>query len=220
MDTVGETSTRELILGKLRRRGQCSVSELAEATAVSPISVRHHLAVLQAEGYVTSVPERHGVGRPRLLYSLTEAGLERFPTKYLALTNRLLSEIKDRLPQEIVEQLFRDMATNMAAEMSAEIEGLPMQARVDRLLHLLSELGFEAHAELDSQGGYRITELNCPYYRICLLHPEVCTIDAAIISKALAADVHRQSCILTGDRSCTFGVHLPQTDPAIESAPS
>jgi DeoR family transcriptional regulator, suf operon transcriptional repressor len=209
-----ETSTRDLILTNLRRKGQCSVSDLAEATSVSPISVRHHLAVLQAEGSVTAVAERHGVGRPRLLYSLTEAGLERFPTKYLALTNRLLSEIKGRLPQGIVEQLFRDMAANMASELSSQIDGLPIEKRVDRLLQLLSEQGFEARAELDPQGDYRVTELNCPYYRISLRHPEVCTIDAAIISQALAASVHRQSCILTGDKTCTFSVHLPQATPA------
>jgi DeoR family transcriptional regulator, suf operon transcriptional repressor len=169
---------------------------------------------LQAEGSVTAVAERHGVGRPRLLYSLTEAGLERFPTKYLALTNRLLSEIKGRLPQGIVEQLFRDMAANMASELSSQIDGLPIEKRVDRLLQLLSEQGFEARAELDPQGDYRVTELNCPYYRISLRHPEVCTIDAAIISQALAASVHRQSCILTGDKTCTFSVHLPQATPA------
>jgi predicted ArsR family transcriptional regulator len=170
--------------------------------------------VLQAEGFVTAMAERRGVGRPRLLYSLTEAGLERFPTKYLALTNRLLSEIKGRLPQEIVEQLFRDMATTMVSEMSSQIKGLPIQERVDRLLQLLSEQGFEARAEVDSQGDYRVTELNCPYYRISLRHPEVCTIDAAIISQALAASVHRQSCILTGDRACTFSVHLPAQAPS------
>ena len=213
METGRETSTRDTILANLRRKGQCSVLELAEVTAVSPISVRHHLAVLQAEGFVTAVPERRGVGRPRLLYSLTEAGLERFPTKYLALTNRLLSEIKGRLPQEVVEQLFRDMATTMASEMTAQIEGLPIQERVDRLLLLLSEQGFEARAEVDPQGDYRVTELNCPYYRISLRHPEVCTIDAAIISQALAASVDRQSCILSGDRACTFSVHLPAAAP-------
>lgn len=214
METERETSTRDQILANLRRKGQCSVLDLAEVTAVSPISVRHHLAVLQAEGFVTAMPERRGVGRPRLLYSLTEAGLERFPTKYLALTNRLLSEIKGHLPQEVVEQLFRDMASTMASEMTSQIEGLPIQQRVDRLLLLLSEHGFEAQAEVDPQGDYRVTELNCPYYRISLRHPEVCTIDAAIISQALAASVHRQSCILTGDRSCTFSVHLPSPDPS------
>ncbi len=214
METVKETSTRDLILANLRRKGQCSVSELADLTEISPISVRHHLAVLQAEGFVTAIPERRGVGRPRLLYSLTEAGLERFPTKYLALTNRLLSEIKGRLPQEVVEQLFRDMAANMASEMSAQIEGLPMAQRVDRLLQLLSDQGFEARAEVDKQGDYRVTELNCPYYRISLRHPEVCTIDAEIISQALDASVHRQSCILSGDRNCTFSVHMPTPAPA------
>jgi len=36
----------------MRARGRCTVTDLAEASGVSPVSVRHHLANLQAEGLV------------------------------------------------------------------------------------------------------------------------------------------------------------------------
>jgi predicted ArsR family transcriptional regulator len=79
-------STRDRIL----QTSPCSanITELAEAVGINPISVRHHLSSLQVEGLLSSEEERHGVGRPRLVYMLTEAGMEKFPTRYLRLTTR------------------------------------------------------------------------------------------------------------------------------------
>ncbi|MGC8856390.1 MAG: helix-turn-helix transcriptional regulator, partial [Anaerolineae bacterium] len=88
-------STRDRILQTLLRRPKMTINELAEAVGINPISVRHHLTNLQMEGLITAEEERHGVGRPRLVYSLTEEGLERFPTRYLRLTTRLLAQMKE-----------------------------------------------------------------------------------------------------------------------------
>ncbi|MEK6575031.1 MAG: ArsR family transcriptional regulator, partial [Chloroflexota bacterium] len=66
------SATRDEVLNLLRRKGSASVNELAEATGVTPVSVRHHLSVLQAGGLIASVENHSGVGRPKLLYSLTQ----------------------------------------------------------------------------------------------------------------------------------------------------
>jgi len=67
-------STRQRVLQTLLSRQRCTINELAEAVDINPISVRHHITKLEAEGLVTSEEERHGVGRPRRLYFLTEEG--------------------------------------------------------------------------------------------------------------------------------------------------
>src|SRR5690606_7396901 len=72
---VWMSSTREQILNLTRSRAQATTAELAEYLAISPVSVRHHLSTLMAEGLVRSQEVRHGVGRPHLAYSLTEAAL-------------------------------------------------------------------------------------------------------------------------------------------------
>ncbi len=66
LDEQNQT-TRQRVLKTLLLRHQCTVNELAEAVDINPISVRHHLNKLEAEGLVTSFEERHGVGRPRRL---------------------------------------------------------------------------------------------------------------------------------------------------------
>jgi len=73
---------------------------------INPISVRHHINRLEADGLVTSEEERHGVGRPRRLYFLTEKGRERFPTRYIRLTMRLLEQLKEAMPQPMIAKLF------------------------------------------------------------------------------------------------------------------
>lgn len=84
-------STRDRILQSLLHHPRSTINVLAGEIGINPISVRHHLTNLQAEGLIKAEEERHGVGRPRLAYSLTEDGMERFPTRYLRLTTRLLS---------------------------------------------------------------------------------------------------------------------------------
>lgn len=205
MGTVG--STRETILKTLRARGKCSVNGLAEASGVSPVSVRHHLANLQAENLVAVEFERHGVGRPRQLFSLTESGLDLFPSRYVRLTNRLLDELKESAPPETVEALFSGVASSMAENLAARLAGLPLTERLARMVELLSEEGFEAEVE-HSDRRVVIRELSCPYFRIGRKHPEVCTVDQAFIASALALPVERVSCLLHGADSCTFEVAL------------
>ena len=118
------TSTRERILQTLQRQPRTTIIALAEAVGINPISVRHHVTNLQVEGLVSNEEERHGVGRPRLVYFLTEAGNERFPTRYLRLTSRLLDQLKSTMPEPMVSRLFSQMASDMADDYSEQMKGL------------------------------------------------------------------------------------------------
>jgi DeoR family suf operon transcriptional repressor len=210
------TQTRDIILRTLRARGKCTVNELAEASLVSPVSVRHHLANLQAENFVAVEDERHGVGRPRQLFSLTEAGLDLFPSRYVRLTNRLLDEIKESTPAGKVDQLFTGVASTMAADVALHLEGLPLEQRLERMVKLLAEEGFDAQIERQ-EGRILIRELSCPYFRIGREHPEVCTVDQAFIAAALSLPVERVACQLQGADTCTFAV-TPRPDPGESAA--
>ena len=73
-------STREKVLQTLASSPKATIIDIAKEVGINAISVRHHLTSLQIDGLVASEEERHGVGRPRLVYSLTESGIEKFPT--------------------------------------------------------------------------------------------------------------------------------------------
>lgn len=196
-------STKDKILQTLLRRPKITINELAEAVGINPISVRHHLTNLQMEGLVASDEERHGVGRPRLVYSLTEDGMERFPTKYLRLTTRLLAQMKETMPGPLVSKLFNQIAEDLASEYASQIQGMDMEERLDFVKELLAQEGFTV--EWEKKGSdYQIHEISCPYYQIGIAHPEVCTVDQTLISKMLAVPANKVQCILSGGAQCTY----------------
>src|SRR5260370_39286245 len=124
-------STRDRILQTILRHPRSTINELAEAVGINPISVRHHLTNLQAEGLVAAEEERHGVGRPRLVYFLTEDGEEKFPTRYLRLTTRLLTQMKETMPEPVARDLFNHIAEDLATDYEGQMQGLSMEERLD-----------------------------------------------------------------------------------------
>lgn len=201
------SETREIILRTLQSRGSCTVKDLAEAAGISPVSVRHHLSNLLAEDLIESEEVRHGVGRPRHVFSLTEHGYELFPTRYYRLTNRLLGELKEALPDRSIESLLSGVADSMADDYAGQLEGLPLEKRLTRLVELLNEEGF--NADIQRQGDSVILrELSCPYYHVGQSHPEVCMIDQTFIARALSLPVERVRCLLDGDAHCAFTIPI------------
>jgi len=202
-------STRDRILQTLAKHPRSAIADLAEVVGINPISVRHHLTNLQVEGLVTAEEERHGVGRPRLVYLLTEYGMEQFPTRYLRLTSRLLDQLKETMPQPMVSKLFSQMAASLAEEYAAQMKGLTMEERLEVARELLSKEGF--NVEWEKAGDqYQIHEITCPYLQIGQNHPEVCTVDQTLISKMLAVPAEKIQCILSGDSKCTYVVHAEE----------
>ena len=198
-------STKDKILQTLLRRPRITINELAEAVEINPISVRHHLTNLQMEGLIEAEEVRHGVGRPRLVYSLTQEGMERFPTKYLRLTTRLLTQMKETMPAPVVRQLFNQVAEDLAKDYASQIQGLSMEERLEFVKELLAQEGFTV--EWEKKGSeYQIHEISCPYYQLGVAHPEVCTVDQTLISKMLALPANKVQCILDGGAHCTYVV--------------
>lgn len=198
-------NTKERILRTLLNQPRSSVADLAAVVNINSISVRHHITYLLADGSITAEEVRHGVGRPRLVYSLTEKGLERFPTRYLRLTNRLLDQLKNSMPEDQVKSLFSHMAKDMAADYAQKVKGMPIEQRLELIKRLLAEEGFSL--EWEKQGDtYHIKEITCPYYHVGKAHPEICAIDQTLISSILEIPAEKIQCLLNGDKQCTFKI--------------
>ena len=201
------SSTREKILETILSRQRVTINDLAEQVGINPISVRHHIGKLEAESLVASDDERHGVGRPLRYYRLTEFGLESFPTRYMALTTRLLDNIKNTMPEGTVAALFTQLGTEMAKDASAEVDLnlLPLEERLEVLREFLQNEGFNISWEMQGESVH-IKELNCPYYQVGQSHPEVCYVDRTVISSIMNGPATRVHCVLDGDNHCTYVV--------------
>lgn len=199
----GKQSTRDLILYTLKTTNRAKVDDLADAADVSPVTVRHHLNTLQADGLIEMTSVRRKVGRPYYIYSLSEKGHEIFPRKYVRLTNRLLDELKDSLPPDTLDTVFNSIAQKIIADHRGKFEHLPFEERVEYLTTLLREEGFIVEWERD-EDDYTLVEYSCPYYSVGDQHAEICGLDKDLMISILQTPVEQTQCILHGDDSCKF----------------
>ncbi len=198
-------TTREKILQNLLTYPKSTINELAEEVGINAISVRHHLTSLQAEGLVISEEERHGVGRPRLVYLLTDRGMEQFPTRYFQLTNRLLDQIKKSIPEKSYKTILNQIADNTAGDILEKVEYMSFEQKLDSARELLAREGFSMVWEKIGD-EYLIHEISCPYLQIVQNHPEICTIGQRLISTILATSITKTRCMVNGDTQCTFTI--------------
>lgn len=198
-------NTRDTILYTLKKTHEAKVEELAEAADISPVTVRHHLNGLQADGLVEVRSVRRKIGRPFYVYSLSEEGHELFPKKYFSLSNRLLEQLKNQLPAHVVNALFSGVVDNILQEHQGEFEDLPFEERLDFLIRLLAEEGFLARWEKNGD-EYQLIEYSCPYLSVGHQHEEICSLDKKLMISVLGRPVNQHSCMLNGDDCCQFSI--------------
>jgi predicted ArsR family transcriptional regulator len=196
-------STRQEILEILKEERQATVEDLAARLDLTPMTIRHHLNVLQAQNLVstTTVRRSQRVGRPRLVYTLTEAADELFPQGYGELARHLVSEIKEAMGPEETEAIFRRIADRIAQAAPPAYEGQPFEDRLDDVSDFLEELGFLFRWE-KTEDGYVLANMNCPYRQVTREHPEVCVMDTALISRLLGVEPQPLSRLRMGDTTC------------------
>jgi predicted ArsR family transcriptional regulator len=201
------TNTRNRVLRTLLLNQRRTVNELAEAVDINPISVRHHVNKLEADGLIKSEEERHGVGRPRLIYSLTNKGMEQFPQRYLQLTLRLLDQLKENLSEKVLGEIFQELAAGIAGELTQNVnlEDLDLKQRLELLQDVLTSEGFMVNL-LEEDDNYYLVEASCPYHHVGEDHPEICVVDRELIAHFISSPPQRVECILDGDAQCKYQI--------------
>jgi predicted ArsR family transcriptional regulator len=201
-------SPREVILEEIKRTNGATVEKLAVAADVSPVTVRHHLNTLQAEGLLETSSVRRKVGRPYYVYSLSTKGHELFPKRYVRLSSRLLDELRDRFPDGTIGTLFHNVVERITDEHRSEFENKSFEKRLDYLVILLAEEGFLASWEL-TENGYKLIEYSCPYISVGQKHHEVCVFDKQLIQIVMDTEINQHSCMIDGDSCCEFTFPVP-----------
>jgi predicted ArsR family transcriptional regulator len=198
-------STRQEILEILKEERQATVEDLAQRLELTPMTIRHHLNVLQAQNLVVAskVHRSKRVGRPRLVYTLTEAADDLFPQSYGQLARHLVSEVKETMGEDEAEAILRRVADRVAREAPPWVEGEEFEQRLDVVVDFMHEQGFISRWE-KADDGYVITNINCPYRHVSQEHDQVCIMDTEILSKLLGVEPQRLSSMRTGDAACAF----------------
>lgn len=213
-------AVRKSILEILKeQRSGATVAELAERLEMAPVSVRHHLDVLQGDNLIcVERLERKGcVGRPQQVYTLTPEANGYFPNNFAGLADKLMDQIKQILPPDQVPHAFRSIARQIAAEFkeceggvgSAVDESAATEIYLDRVTAFLSERGYLARWERDPSGiagEYLLHKYNCPYAGVSTEHRELCSMDQTLINELFAEPCQRSASMVDGSHCCTYRI--------------
>lgn len=220
---------RRRILELLKERSSATVAELAEWLGMAPVSVRHHLDILQGDNliHVERLERRGSVGRPQQVYALTREAASYFPNNFAMLAASLVRQIKTILPADQVETVFQALAQELAAEFGA---GGPEQAeekpegtlagRVQAVAEFLNAHGYLATCEVegDGEGSLLLHKHNCPYAGIPGEHEELCRMDQALVDTLLGGPCERVAHMGAEGSCCTYRVRAGAGEESAEDA--
>jgi predicted ArsR family transcriptional regulator len=199
-------STRQHILEYLQRQGRATVKELGSLLGLTSTGIRQHLTVLERDGLVDAREERGRVGRPTLVYSLTEKADALFPKTYDALAAVLLEEIRCSQGNERLHDLLHKVAERMAAPYVERIEGRPLPERVRETARIMEEQGCLVDVREAGDGEYYIDEFTCPFPRVAQQDRSVCALHVDFVRVLTGGDTRLTQSLLRGERACCYRV--------------
>jgi DeoR family suf operon transcriptional repressor len=197
--------TRQEILDHLRREGQATVKEIGGFLNLTSTGIRQHLTVLERDGLVEAREERGRVGRPALVYRLTERGDALYPKKYDVLASLLLGEVRAVMGSQALQTLLRRAAIRFAAPYLERLEGRTLEERVREANLIIAEHGCLAEFTQDGS-DWLIHQYSCPFPNVARQNSAVCILEVEFVRQLVGADARLVSSLLRGDRSCTYRV--------------
>ena len=199
-------NTRELLLKTLAVTRQATISKLAAQLEINPITVRNHLQLLEEENLVKTSEKRHGVGRPHMIYQLTNKGQQEVNSNYRALSESLLSKLEQSIGSEDLTEMLEAIGQEMAIGNVLEFNP-DLSEWMDSFCDLMAESGYQVDWERHENRVY-IRSASCPYHLLKQTHPEICSLDRSFFSKLLAKELRLEQVLSAKDSACVYSYEV------------
>lgn len=199
-----------------------TVAQLAETLQLSPQAVRRHLDGLRADALIDVKQVRHGVGRPALMFFVTERGEELGGRTYVQLLSRMFrhlekldaGKVSGASGKQVVEQVFSGIAEEVAADHRAEVRGETLDQRVEEASRALHQEGIVDGWERDGE-SFHLVNGDCPYLKLAEMSDAACSADRHSIELLVGAQVEQTRRIVDGAPCCEYIVR-PQPVTLVE----
>jgi predicted ArsR family transcriptional regulator len=208
-------TTRQEILQHLQRHGRATVKELGQLLALTSTGIRQHLTVLERDGLVVAREERGGVGRPTLVYSLTDKAEALFPRSYDELASNLLEELRASEGRERMYQILHRVAERMADAHWDRVQGKGTAERVKETAAIMQEQGCLVDWT-EQDGEFLLNEYTCPFPKVAKQDAAVCALHVDFVRRLTGADTRLAQSLLRGQRACTYRIR-PAAQPSTVS---
>jgi predicted ArsR family transcriptional regulator len=211
LDSLG-AAARE-VAAALKALGPSSSRAIARRVGTSGEAVRKGLAALEARELVErrALPASAGAaprGRPPARFALTTAGEDLFPRAYADLAVALVDAVGAVLGGAALRRVLAAITDARVAALAPLVRGRSLAGRLAAARAVYRAR--DEHLSVRRTGAtWTIEERDCPYLRVALERPALCSTTVSALSRILGVDVVREERFQRGAGLCTFRV-----DPA------
>ncbi len=202
-------ASEQKILHLLKSRGPQTASQAGAVLGITTAGAQQNLAKLAAAGLIEAEDRKHGRGRPRRYWRLTDSGHGRFPDRHSDLTLELLQATGAVFGDDGMERLIRHREQSTLAAYRVELKSSrSLKDRVRALAELRAREGYMAEWSETKPGKYLLMENHCPICAAATLCQSFCRSELEIFQDVLGpgARVERTDHILAGARRCAYRI--------------
>ena len=192
----------KLLIGKPPQ----TVADLIRATGVTRTAVTEQLNELVAGGFAERSTERlAGRGRPRHLYSATDAALLLlFANNQRLLVPALWRAISEVGGEKLKDRVLERVSRELADHYSRRIDGKTPADRLRQMTELLCQDGDLVEIDEDPDGRLVMNKRSCGFFSMFEESRSVCCVDEAMMARVVGAPVRRTACRHDGAPCCRF----------------
>ena len=197
------------VLYALKSTGTQSAETLARRLKVTVVAARQQLGRLLEKGLVAFEDKREGVGRPKRVWSLSEAGHARFPDSHAAVTVDLIRAIGTLFGPEGMDRVLEEREKTMRRLYAERLKPARSLAERTKLLaEQRAEEGYMAEVKRLGDGSLMLIENHCPICVAAKACQGLCRSELALFRDVLGPGVmvEREEHILAGARRCAYRI--------------
>lgn len=204
LQTLGQRRQEVLTL-LLENRPGLTVDSIARMIGITKTAIHQHIISLERDGYIEKHLLTKTGGRPGRAYILTGKGIHLFPKQYAWFSELLIERLREKLGSEELDLFMFDFGKSLADDLKNRVEGMSAMAQIEEVVRIMGEFGYEAFIEETSSNELAtICARNCIFHDIAKRHPEVCTLDIALLSSLTGKQVEQVECMVRGGQGCRF----------------
>jgi predicted ArsR family transcriptional regulator len=196
-------SQRLKIINELKRTQGLPVRDLADRLGMSYMGVKDMCVDLERRGFLDTWRQPQKLGRPLMLYRLTQRAHELFPVASNPMTIELLEAAQKLFGPSAPEKLLLLVFQKKTEYYQQRLKAETVAARAKWLARLRDNEGYMSVCE-NSGGEIRIVEHHSPILDLLRAFPLVVRLEADMFSRLLGRTVRREEHHASGLFCATF----------------
>ena len=196
-------SQRLKVVNALKRTKGLPVRELADKLDMSYMGVKDICTDLEKRGFLDTWRQAQKMGRPLMLYRLTQRAHELFPIASNPTTLDLLEAAEKLFGHSAAEKLLLTIFQKKTAQYKTRLKGTTLAERAKWLARLRDHDGFMSDYET-GDGEIRIVEHHSPILDLIRAFPIVAKLESEMFARLLDAPVRREDSSVSGLYCATF----------------